>query len=161
MASLPDPTTYDLREIQFFKDEEMKVNFKGADHAIWGFLKHPEKHSEDLIAIRGRPNRDPFSTFVTDKIVFRLFRWFEPWFSKSAQDSGRAICDDNKVHSFTRFFTNTIACAIPISCIVVLYYVQSMQARFGLIAAFSVVFVFCLSVFTNAKCSEVFTSMAA
>jgi hypothetical protein len=50
---------------------------------------------------------------------------------------------------------------IPIASIVVLYQVQSMSARLGIIAAFNVLVAVCLMGFANAKRAEVFAISAA
>lgn len=57
--------------------------------------------------------------------------------------------------------TSILASVIPIASIAVLYYVQSMPARFAIIAAFNILVSVCLSGFTNAKRSEVFAVTAA
>ncbi|KAH0843904.1 hypothetical protein AYO21_08294 [Fonsecaea monophora] len=54
-----------------------------------------------------------------------------------------------------------ISCLFPVGATVVLYFVQSMGARLGALAAFTAVFAFCLALLTNAKRVEIFAATTA
>lgn len=160
IARLGNASIYDLREIRYNIDK-MGVNFHGPDGKTWGTLTNPELQAPDLIAIRGRHNTDDFSTLVTERLVSWYNRHIVCRISKTARQSDMVVYQDNKVLKFTRVFTHTIACLLPIACISILYSVESDKARLGLIATFAMLFVACITFFTQARTVDVFTAISA
>lgn len=69
--------------------------------------------------------------------------------------------EDSTIYYITYWITSILASLIPIASIVLLYCVNSMRARLGIIAAFNVLVSICLMGLTNAKRVEVFAITAA
>lgn len=68
---------------------------------------------------------------------------------------------DTHVFAVLEVINTIIACLLPTSSIIVLYFVWSLPARLGIIVAFQVLFSFCLALFTQARRVEIFASVAA
>ncbi|KAJ4361046.1 uncharacterized protein N0V89_001615 [Didymosphaeria variabile] len=165
VLSYPEPDRYDLKYMQRFlhSKHHMDLCLLGPDATIWGSLSEPHAHSPDLASLRPRKKEDPFSNWVVDNAITKLVRCGCACFLKSSRADMRGIIgyEDEKVMQITYWMTSVIASLLPIGSIVILYKVQSMAARLGIIAAFNVLVSLCLSVFTNAKRAEVFAVTAA
>lgn len=68
---------------------------------------------------------------------------------------------DDGVFKVIRVIKTLAACLMPIVGIVVLYVVQDMAARLGIIAAFTAIFAFTLCYFTPAGIKDIFSATAA
>ncbi|KAL1600692.1 hypothetical protein SLS60_007080 [Paraconiothyrium brasiliense] len=165
VLSYPEPDQYDLKYMQRFlhSKHHMDLCLLGPDATIWGSLSEPHSHSPDLASLRPRKKEDPFSNWVVDNAITKLVRCGCACFLRSSRADMRGIIgyEDEKVMQITYWMTSVIASLLPIGSIVILYKVQSMAARLGIIAAFNVLVSLCLSVFTNAKRAEVFAVTAA
>jgi hypothetical protein len=129
----------------------------GKDRDTWGASDEPLSHNMDLLAIKSGGENDAFSTWSSQKFMY----WFHHilWHRmKKADDaeSGIFSYEDKTLQKYTSHITTIIASSLPILAIVVLYYVDAMNARLGLMALFTVVFAACLSIFTNATRGESF-----
>lgn len=80
---------------------------------------------------------------------------------KPSKIHGSIGYEDSTIYRITYWFTSILASLIPIASIAVLYQVQSMSARLGIIAAFNVSLSICLMGLANAKRAEVFAITAA
>jgi hypothetical protein len=61
----------------------------------------------------------------------------------------------------TRILATTLACVMPVASIGLLYLVESMSKRLGIVAAFTSLFSFCLAVMTSAGMGDIFAATAA
>ena len=68
---------------------------------------------------------------------------------------------DDSIFLFTRLVIILVACLLPVVSIVILYLVESLPKRLGLIGGFTAAFSLCLGCLTKAKVSEIFTAIAA
>lgn len=91
---------------------------------------------------------------VLDKLNF--LRWRKP-----NPKLGVISFNDQKIFKLTFWLTSAIACAIPVASIAVLTTVKSLSARLGTIAGFNALISLCLSFFTNARRTDVFSVTAA
>lgn len=143
--------------------QHMDLCLLGPDATIWGSLSRPQSHSLDLVTLCPRKKEDPFSNWVVDNAIEKLFRYGCACFLRPSRANMRGIIgyEDGKIMQITYWLTSVIASLLPIGSIVILYKVHSMAARLGIIAAFNVLVSLCLSAFTNAKRAEVFAITAA
>jgi hypothetical protein len=129
----------------------------GKDRSTWGSSSEPLTHNMDLLAIKSEGKHDAFSTWFSQKFIY----WFHHllWHRvKKSNDveSGIVLYNDRTLQKYSAHMATVVASLLPILAIVVLYCVDAMNARLGLVAVFTVVSAACLSFFTNATRGEVF-----
>ena len=159
MSQLADPSSHDLRSLQQWLERPSMGNLAliGKDRATWGNIDLPIDPHHDLLAVSLSGNRDSFTTWFMEQLVLWLHRLF--WHRvKKVEDpeSGIASYDRETLHRYTSHITTIVASLLPILAIVVLYCVNSMKIRLGLIALFTFTFAAALSFFTGAKRGEIF-----
>lgn len=131
----------------------------------------------DLITLDPRLESDPFSTWVSDSLlpfyhqtVGRLFRVDLPHsqiLSLKSDKLQKPLAEnmvsytDKNVLRIASVFSTSIACGLPVACIVVLYYITTMLIRLIVIGVFTIVFAFGLGLVTTARQVDVFTATAA
>lgn len=143
----------------FLQNEDaMGVPFSGPDAFIWGSVQERKRHSRDLITLCPRQKEDPFSSWVAEKVITKLFCCLR--FKKPSRKHGVIGYYDSKVLKITYWITSILASLVPILSIIVLYSIHSMPKRLGMIAAFNVLISICLVAFTSAKRVEVFAVAA-
>ncbi|OJD39989.1 uncharacterized protein BKCO1_200057 [Diplodia corticola] len=149
------------RDLSWLQDFLLQQQMTGDDSSIWGDSQRPDKGAKDLVTLLARPDGDPLSTWVSEKAVDHLvrFKWLR---SRELQEAwGREGCKEETLRKLTATVTSVVASTLPIVSIVVLYFVQPLGARLGIIGAFNVVLAVSLAVFTKAKRAEVFAVTAA
>lgn len=134
---------------------------RGLDATIWGSKHDRKSHKPDLIALKPRAKQDAFSVWAAESTIFNLIRCGCVRFMKRSRIHGSVGYEDSTVYRITYWFTGIMASLIPIASIVILYQIQSMSARLGIIAAFNALLSVCLMGLANAKRSEVFAISAA
>ena len=133
----------------------------GEDSLIWGSKALRNSHKPDLVALRPRVKKDAFSVWAAESTIFNIFKCGCYKFMKPSQVHGAIGYEDSSVYRVTYWFTSILASLIAIPSIVILYQVQSMPARLGIIPVLNVVVSVCLMGFANAKLAEVFAVTAA
>ena len=163
MLEYPEPTAWDLQHLQdYLGSPEMGTRAMiGDDSLIWGLKSKNIPHKPDLIALRPRARKDAFSMWLSESALFNIFKCGCYRFMKASPIHGAIGYEDNTIYRITYWFTSILASLIPIASIVVLYRVQSMNARLGIIAGFNVLLSMCLMGFAGAKRSDVFAITAA
>lgn len=160
---MPPPGQKDLTYVQkFLESDDMGPSaLTGDDSSIWGHLDEPHRRSADLVALLGRQDEDPFSTWVTEKAVFKLMNLKFLQSKELSEVRGLKGCKDSTLTRITGMVTSVVASALPILSIVILYFVRSLEARIGIIAVFNLILSICMAVFTKAKRAEIFAVSAA
>lgn len=83
---------------------------------------------------------------------------------KPADDLGEngAVSEysDARVLAVIEVINTIIACLLPLSSIIILYFVSSLPVRLGIVTAYVVVFSLCLALFTRARRVEIFAGVA-
>ncbi|KAI1123539.1 hypothetical protein F5Y10DRAFT_270028 [Nemania abortiva] len=74
---------------------------------------------------------------------------------------GRHIHTHKSIARFTQAFTVLIACTLPVASIVILYIVENMATRLGIIAILTGLFPLSMSLLTMATLQEIFAATAA
>jgi len=79
------------------------------------------------------------------------------------EDPPTEICQysEKKLLDFLDMIVTVVASLLPISSIVVLYFVSSIVARLGILVAFTAIFSLCLTLVTQAKRVEIFAATSA
>ncbi|GME28998.1 hypothetical protein BKCO1_4700067 [Neofusicoccum parvum] len=133
----------------------------GLDSEVWGTDRSPHGHSPDIVALLPRKRRDMFSHLLTERGASAWFRFGLDRLSKPSPVHGMVAYEESTLHRLTYLVATALASLLPIVSIVVLYFVGSMEARLGIIAAFNVLTSFCLAFFTAAKRTDIFAVAAA
>jgi hypothetical protein len=158
ISRLSDPNPHNLRSLQNWLERPNMGNLAliGKDRDTWGASDEPLSHNMDLLAIKSGGENDAFSTWFNRKFIhwFHHILWHR--IKKADTESGIFSYEDKTLQKYTSHITTIIASSLPILAIVVLYYVDAMNARLGLMALFTVVFAAGLSFFTNATRGEIF-----
>ncbi|KAH7548991.1 hypothetical protein J3E72DRAFT_410348 [Bipolaris maydis] len=159
----PKPSPWDLHHMQnYLQTSEMGSNaLTGDDARIWGSVLDRDSQNPDLITLCPREKKDAFSAWAAESTIINLFRCGCARFMKPSRVHGVVGYQDGTVYRVTYWFTSILASLIPIASIAVLYRVQSMSARLGIIAGFNVLVSICLMALTGAKRAEVFAITAA
>ena len=79
--------------------------------------------------------------------------------TKPLQDDYVSV-SDNKLVWTANLITMVISAILPVISVIILYFVHSMIARLGIVAAFTAVFVLTLAVVTDACGVEIFAATA-
>ncbi|KAF2690764.1 hypothetical protein K458DRAFT_473865 [Lentithecium fluviatile CBS 122367] len=155
-----EPNQWDLTYLQNFLQNKyvMGVPFSGPDGSLWGSVPARKNYSPDLITLTPRQREDPFSGWVVEKAITRLFCCLR--FKKPSRKHGVIGYEDATVLKITYWIMSILASLILIAFIVVLYCVPSMPTRLDVISAFNVLISVSLIAFTNAKRAEVFAITA-
>lgn len=163
ILKLPEPSAWDLSHVQDYLDStDMGPRaLAGPDSLVWGSRGQRHSHKPDLIALRPRAKKDAFSAWAAESTIFKIFKCGCYKFMTPSQVHGAIGYEDSTVYRVTYWFTSILASLIPIASIVILYRVQSMPAKLGIIAAFNVLVSVCLMTFASAKRAEVFAITAA
>ncbi|KAI4666410.1 uncharacterized protein J4E79_002448 [Alternaria viburni] len=161
LQTMKEPDAFDLDDIQrFLASDHMKV-LAGLDGTIWGSFKRPKDYSRELVVLRGRKDMDTFSR----KIGARAIDWItnlggRRW-KKVDVRFGTIAVHEATVFQFTFWVTSAIASILPVVSIIILVNTNSLNGRLAIIAAFNVLTSVCLTVFTDARRTDVFAVTAA
>jgi hypothetical protein len=153
---------FDLEDIQLFLDSEDMGphHLIGRDAQTWGDHDNPKNHPPDLIGVHPRIREDTFSRFVAEKGA-HLFKCGLGRFTKGNRNLGRCVYYDSTVLKLTFILTSAIAALTPIASILVFLRLTSRKSKICTIAAFNVLISMCLTLFTEAKRTDVFAVTAA
>jgi hypothetical protein len=68
---------------------------------------------------------------------------------------------DSYLHTLLSILVTVLACLLPISSILILYFISNTGARLGVAVAFTAVFALCLALVTKGKRVEIFAATSA
>jgi len=130
---------------------------RGLDQEAWS----SPTTTNDLLAVEKRSSGDPFSRWITNTLIpffhTKLFKHFK---APIPEDPESGICnyDDGKVARFVHVLSTVVASMLPITSIIVLYFVSDPHNRLAIAVAFTGLFAFCLAVTTRARRVEIFAA---
>ncbi|KAL5322063.1 hypothetical protein ACEPPN_010032 [Leptodophora sp. 'Broadleaf-Isolate-01'] len=159
MGHLADPNPHHLRSLQQWLERPGMGNLAliGKDRNVWGTSDERISSNIDLLTVCPPGSRDSFSAWFTESFIHVIHKLVWRHLKKvDDPESGIASYEENVLHKYTSHITTIIASLLPILAIVVLYRVDSMNARLGLIALFTFTFTTALSFFTSATRGEIF-----
>lgn len=171
------PCTYDLKMFR-----EWIAMPECGDH----FLRTHEARvfeSPDLVSLHQKP-QDPFTTWISERItpsfhslVGHFFKvcslkscrgyrssvanFFKQKTVEGDEENGLVHYKDSTLSGITRILTILVSSLLPSASIFILYFVDSLIDRLGVIMGFSVLFSISLAVFTSARRVEIFAATAA
>ncbi|KIM96142.1 hypothetical protein OIDMADRAFT_183557 [Oidiodendron maius Zn] len=158
LSSLQAPKSYDLNFIRQWLKRPKMGNFPilGPDHDSWS-----TPHADDLLAIRRRESSDPLSRWVINLFI----PWFHNIIGKRfkkpiPEDPPSEITHyaEAPLHSSINIFVTVLASLIPISSIIILYFVSNILDRLAITVGFTGLFAFCLALTTRARRAEIFAA---
>jgi uncharacterized Tic20 family protein len=171
LREMKEPDAFDLNDIQHFIDcDDMVVindkgeeasAFVGLDRSYWGDTIDPDSYSRELVVLRPRRERDIFSRIMGPKAIQWLVKCGADKWKKPDVSYGNLTIDESTVFRFTFMVTSLIASLLPVVSIMLLVRMETLNARLGLIAAFNGILSMCLTIFTEAKRTDVFAVTAA
>ncbi|KUJ12860.1 uncharacterized protein LY89DRAFT_755993 [Mollisia scopiformis] len=136
------------------------VYLLGNDSTIWT----DSALRPDLVTLKSRTNDDLFYRWISEKIIKRFHRLLGHRFKKSRSEeqlSGTVIYGDSSVRRLTKSIATILACMLPILSTVILYLVQNMSKRLGIVTVFTAIFSISLVTLTNAEMADIFAATAA
>ncbi|PMD33863.1 hypothetical protein L207DRAFT_498390 [Hyaloscypha variabilis F] len=158
LADRLGPNDYDL---SFFRDwlkHPRMGNFplRGIDRKAWDPI-----YDHDFIAIQRRTSVDPFSRWFINIIIPKFHSLIGHRITTPLPRTEITNYKESILLKILDVLRTVLACLLPVSCIVVLYFVTSMRARLGILIGFTAIFSLCLSLVTGATRIEVFAATSA
>ena len=152
LSNLPQPGVQDLYHLkQWLADPKGGAfSLDGIDSGLW-------ESSDDLFALRERPDTDKLSEWVVQDMLPYYHKHIGRIFKKPDPDGDSSVTytENYLLSAFV-----TILSSLIIVPVVVLHAVKPMNIRLGLLAFFTVIFSLCVSALTNARRGEVFVATA-
>jgi len=153
------------------------ISLVGPDSDIW------TEEDPDHVTLWLPKSRDPLFRSLSDGWLQR-FHLLSRWFSTvsfqfanweynlmvvSQQDTikaptntpGVVMYSDDKIATFTRTISTFVACLLPVISIVILYFVDGLPKRIGVLAGLTAAFCICLLRFTTSDAGNIFATTAA
>ncbi|KAF2630508.1 hypothetical protein BU25DRAFT_309225, partial [Macroventuria anomochaeta] len=159
----PDP--YDIYDIQnLIASDDMKQPFIGFDRGTWGGAVNAETrkaYSRELLVLRPRKDMDTLSRIVGTRAIKWMMACGGNRWKKPDVRFGMIAVHDSTVFRLTFWFTSGVASILPVISIILLVNMESLNGRLGVIAAFNVLISICLTLFTEARRTDVFAVTAA
>jgi len=153
MLNLPQPGTQDLHHLRQWLTDSNGGNYSldGIDCDLW-------EASDDLLALRARPDTDRLSKWVVQDML-PFYHQNIGWIFKKPDPDGDSSVTYSENYFLSSFVT-ALSSALIVVPVVVLHAVGSMNTRLVLLTLFTVLFSLCMSALTNAKRGEVFVAAA-
>ncbi|KAH8798137.1 hypothetical protein F5882DRAFT_395221 [Hyaloscypha sp. PMI_1271] len=161
LSRLEAPNPYDLAFLRDWFERPNMGNFplRGPDQEAWN------KESEtDLLAIRRRSHEDPFSSWFIDTVIPKFHRVFGSRIKKPIPEaplSEIAHYPEKALLTAVNILGTLIASLLPISSIIILYFITNTVVQLGVAVAFTATFSICLILLTQAKRIEIFAATSA
>lgn len=161
LSGLPGPKAYDLEFFRSWFERPKMGNFPlyGRDQDAWS----PE-NDYDLLALQRRGSSDPFSNWLTNSFIPFFHNLLGKRFKQPLpEDPESEIChySETRLSAVVGVFGTVLSSILPITSIVVLYFVTNMLVRLGLTVAFTAMFSCCLALVSRAKRVEIFAASSA
>jgi hypothetical protein len=140
----------------WYRREKMgNLPLRGLDRHIWS------AESTNLLAIHHRTSSSPFTRWLSNRLIPFLHRTFLHNYKTPLQDdpvSGICKYSERKIERMMEVLVTVLASLMPITSILVLYFVSNTSDRLAIAVAFTGIFALCLAVTTRAKRVEVFAA---
>ncbi|ETS76968.1 hypothetical protein PFICI_10842 [Pestalotiopsis fici W106-1] len=171
ISKFPGPEPHELHKFQSWLREPRLggVYLVGRDHDTWA-------QGADLMSLSSPLHPNRISRFITNKVlpVYHHFvnsammdrvrqslsRSNRPT-RPSHADADIVTYEDSRLIAVSNFICTVIASLLPILAIIVLYFVENMGSRLGLVGVFSVVFSSALWFMNDGELVEVFGATSA
>lgn len=165
VLGLSPPREHDLDSLRDWLQRPKMGNYSlvGADRNVWGDLDDPISPTTDLISLAASSNNDLFTHWFLEKILPVVHR-FRVWGERKSEgdlESGTVSYKEESIQRYTSFVSTVVASLLPTVAIIVLFCVESMRVRVGLITVFTTIFTSCLAIFTPGRRGEIFAATSA
>jgi hypothetical protein len=160
---MSEPKENVLEDLQDYLASPQGIDqvFDGLDALTWGTKMERNERAVDLVTILPSQQQDYFSDLFLTFILRIFFACGGHRFRKPHKVNGMILYKKSKILRITLWITSVLASVLPITSIVVLYFVTSTPAKLGIIAAFNILLSMCLATFTTASRSDIFAITAA
>lgn len=156
------PSKIDMDDIQnFLTCDHMNSTLFGVDHAVWGTFLAPQEYDKELVVLRPREGTDIFSRWLGSHVLKYLTCLGFARYKKIDKRYGSITTKDANVYKFTFACTSIVASLFPMLSIIVLILLDDIKKRVATIATFNLAISLLLTIFTEAKRTEVFAITAA
>lgn len=128
----------------------------GRDQNAWSL-----ENDYDLLAIQRRASSDPFSNWLTNSFVPLFHSILGKRFKQPLSEDPESEIfqySETRLSAFVGVFGTVLSSILPITSIVVLYFVTNMLVRLGLTVVFTAMFSCCLALVSRAKRVEIFAA---
>ncbi|CAG8973847.1 hypothetical protein HYALB_00005592 [Hymenoscyphus albidus] len=161
MTSMKSPNPYDLQFFRTWLERPKMGNFPilGPDQYVWDV-----GNEADLVAIQRRKGEDFLTRWFIDKVIPSFHRCLGKYIEAlipEEPESEISHYSDSHLARFVHVFSVVLSSLLPISSIVILYFVSSLLARLGIIATFTALFSLSLAIVTQARRIEIFAGTSA
>lgn len=130
----------------------------GLDHTTWT----DERSARDLVSVNGVPEFDIVTTWLIKLCLSPYHRLIGSRTKQSVNgDADLTHYDDDHLQIPAHIISTLFASLLPTLSIVVLFIVEDMAKRLGLIAVFTTVFSVALAGLTKARTVDIFAATAA
>ncbi|PMD16822.1 hypothetical protein NA56DRAFT_579789 [Hyaloscypha hepaticicola] len=161
MAKLPEPNPRDLKGLQEWMKRPSigSVFLIGRDRNVWNY-------GEDLSALKPSAPGNKFSAWLVDTLTPLYHHTLGRYHRKPAKEvlkyaPNTVHYSDSTVYRIAAFIGTIVASLLPISAIIVLYFITTMPVRLGLVSIFTAIFSVCLWFMTDGRLIEVFSATSA
>jgi hypothetical protein len=159
---MKEPSKTDMDDIQNFPAcDHMNSVLFGMDYAVWGSILKPKDYDKELVVLRSRKGTDIFSRWLGSHALKYITTLGCARYKKVNAKYGTIATKDANVYKFTFACTSIIASLLPVLSIIALVLLDNMKKRIAIIAAFNVAISALLTMFTEAKRTDVFAVTAA
>ncbi|CAG8960936.1 hypothetical protein HYFRA_00002474 [Hymenoscyphus fraxineus] len=161
MTSMKSPNPYDLQFFRSWLERPKMGNFPilGPDQYVWDV-----GNEADLVAIQRRKGEDFLTRWFIDKVIPSFHRCLGKYFKAAIPEEPESEIShysDSHLARFVHVFGVVLSSLLPISSIVILYFVSSLLTRLGIIATFTALFSLSLATVTQARRIEIFAGTSA
>jgi hypothetical protein len=161
LGHLGRPTKYNLDLLRnwFVRREMGNRPIISDDRHTWDAATE-----HDLVVLEDAAFSDTLSCWVSGKVIPAYHRIVGKHHKATVSwDTASEISwySSSSVQYVIDILATTISCALPVGATIVLYFVQSMGARLGILTAFTSIFAFSLALLTSAKRVEIFAATTA
>ena len=142
----------------------MRTPFIGPDRKVWGSALNGETrkaYSRELVVLRARKDMDTFSRVLGAKAVDWIMKCGGKRWKKVDIRFGTRAIHHETIYKLTFWLTSAIASILPVVSIILLVKMESLNGRLGIIAAFNALISICLTLFTEARRTDVFAVTTA
>ena len=158
LSRLGGPSKYDLDIFQHWLRGLSRFPLTGNDRETW---TNPDGIN-DLVALSNRDRDDVLSKVFLNRLI-PIFHWTlgNRLKKRSSSTPGLAEYDNAHLLAILEVTSTMISSMLPISSIIILYFVRSTPARLGIVVGYTALFSMALALLTRASRVENFAATAA
>ncbi|KAG4426053.1 hypothetical protein IFR04_000760 [Cadophora malorum] len=117
-----------------------------------------------MVALQGPTIDDVFTAWISESAIPAFHKLWGRFCKEPESDEhlrNTVLYSDSSLIRITKLLTTVLACLIPVVSIIILYTVDRMSKRLGIIGAFTATFSFFIGLVTSASLADIFAATAA